>query len=210
MHSCCWKFKVQPLGADGGPVEQYSHYSDYVRTGLLGFLGPVSRNYIPKVSLQFGMGLLIGGTDWVIQMYVYTKLKISKPQIHWALQIWLCDNVGSLADLGPVYMRLGQIQTGMKMEIVNMFTWDRYENKKKSISSPCQAIFFFRWLLLACVVPMSRLQPRPVWNQMYLCLHSSQSEFMPACWSQSARSSRRNDLRLIWVIFVPVSCKHLL
>ncbi|CAB4006128.1 disco-interacting 2-like isoform X1 [Paramuricea clavata] len=33
-------FKVQPLGADGGPVEQYSHYSDYVRTGLLGFLGP--------------------------------------------------------------------------------------------------------------------------------------------------------------------------
>jgi hypothetical protein len=27
-----------------------------------------------------------------------------------------------------------------------------------------QAIFFFRWLLLACVVPVSRLQPRPVWN----------------------------------------------
>ena len=48
------------------------------------------------------MGLLIGGTDWGIQMYVYTKLKISKPQIHWALQIWLCDNAGSLADLGPV------------------------------------------------------------------------------------------------------------
>ena len=37
-------FKVQPLGADGGPVEQYSHYSEYVRTGLLGFLGPVSYN----------------------------------------------------------------------------------------------------------------------------------------------------------------------
>jgi hypothetical protein len=38
---------------------------------------------------------------------------------------------------------------------------------RKSIYSPCQAIFFFRWLLLACVVPMSRLQPtepRPVWN----------------------------------------------
>jgi hypothetical protein len=164
MHSCCWKFKVQPLGADGGPVEQYSHYSDYVRTGLLGFLGPVSRNYIPKVSLQFGMGLLIGGTDWGIQMYVNTKLKISKPQIHRALQIWLCDNAGwsrpRLHETGSP----GQIQTGMKMEIVNMFTWDRYENKKKSISSPCQAIFFFRWLLLACVVPMSRLQPRPVWN----------------------------------------------
>jgi hypothetical protein len=37
-------------------------------------------------------------------------------------------------------------------------------NKKISIYSPCQAIFFFRWLLLACVVPMPRLQPRPVWN----------------------------------------------
>lgn len=34
--------QVQPLGSDGGPVEQYSHYSEYVRTGLLGFLGPVS------------------------------------------------------------------------------------------------------------------------------------------------------------------------
>jgi hypothetical protein len=34
---------------------------------------------------------------------------------------------------------------------------------KFSIDSPCQAIFFFRWLLLACVVPMSRL-PRSVWN----------------------------------------------
>ena len=39
--SCSCVFKVQPLGADGGPVEQYSHYSEYVRTGLLGFLGPV-------------------------------------------------------------------------------------------------------------------------------------------------------------------------
>jgi hypothetical protein len=36
--------------------------------------------------------------------------------------------------------------------------------KSFSIYSPSQAIFFFRWLLLACVVPMSRLQPRPVWN----------------------------------------------
>ena len=42
-------FKVQPLGADGGPVEQYSHYSEYVRTGLLGFLGPVSQNCILKI-----------------------------------------------------------------------------------------------------------------------------------------------------------------
>jgi hypothetical protein len=36
-----------------------------------------------------------------------------------------------------------------------------------------------------------------------------QSEFMPV-WSQSTRSSRQNDLRPVWVIFVPVSRKFLL
>ena len=35
---------------------------------------------------------------------------------------------------------------------------------KFSICSSCQAIFFPRMLLLACVVPISRLQPRSVWN----------------------------------------------
>jgi hypothetical protein len=33
---------------------------------------------------------------------------------------------------------------------------------KFSIYSLCQAILVFRWLLLAYVVPMSRIQPRPV------------------------------------------------
>jgi hypothetical protein len=112
------------------------------------------------------------------------------------------------------------------------FTWDRDEVKpewklklstclhdtgtkitKCSIYSPCQAIFFFRWLLLACVVPMSRLQPRPVWNVFLF-------SFIPV-WSQSARSSRRNDLRQTSIInnimtetkwsrfdFVPVSYKR--
>jgi hypothetical protein len=88
---------------------------------------------------------------------------------------------------------------GMKIEIVNMFTWDRYENHK--IYSPCQAIFSFRWLLLACVVPMSRLQPRPVWNVFVFTFIPS--KFM-SVWSQLDRSSRRNDLRPVWVIFVPV------
>jgi hypothetical protein len=109
------------------------------------------------------------------------------------------------------------------------FTWDQDETKlewklklstclhetgmkitKFSIYSPCQAIFFFRWLLLACVVHLFQCQgyirDR---SEMYLCLHSFLSEFMPV-WSQSAWSSRRNDLRLVWVIFVLVSCKHLL
>jgi hypothetical protein len=39
----------------------------------------------------------------------------------------------------------------------------RRKSQKFLVYSPCQAIFFFRWLLLACVVPLSRLQPRPVW-----------------------------------------------
>jgi hypothetical protein len=79
------------------------------------------------------------------------------------------------------------------------------------IYSPCQAIFFFRWLLLPCVVPMSRLQPRPFWNVFLFTFIPvwNHSEFMQV-WSQSARSSMRNDLRPVWVIFVPVSCKHLL
>jgi hypothetical protein len=68
---------------------------------------------------------------------------------------------------GPVYMRPRWSQTGMKIEIVNMFNLIHETGTKItkfSIYSPCQGIFFFRWLLLACVVPMSRSQPRPVWN----------------------------------------------
>jgi hypothetical protein len=48
--------------------------------------------------------------------------------------------------------------------------------------SPCQAIFFFRWLLW-CVVPMSRLQLR----RICVYTHSSQSEFMPV-WSVVTRT----------------------
>jgi hypothetical protein len=76
-------------------------------------------------------------------------------------------------------------QTGMKIEIVNMFTCLHETGMKITnflIYSPCQAIFFFRWLLLACVV------------HLFQCQHSFRSEFMQV-WSQSAWSSRRNDLR---------------
>jgi hypothetical protein len=31
---------------------------------------------------------------------------------------------------GAIYMRPGRSQTGMNIEIVNMFTWDQYENHK--------------------------------------------------------------------------------
>jgi hypothetical protein len=56
----------------------------------------------------------------------------------------------------------GRSQTVMKIKIDNMFTW--YENHKIFYLLPLPGNFLFRWLLLACVVPMSRLQPRPVWN----------------------------------------------
>jgi hypothetical protein len=46
----------------------------------------------------------------------------SKYPNHKYIELYRYDCVTMQADLGPVYMRLGQIQTGMKMEIVNMFT----------------------------------------------------------------------------------------
>jgi hypothetical protein len=116
-------------------------------------------------------------------------------------------------------MRPGWSQTGMKIEIVNMFTWDRYENHKIFNLFPLTGNFLFQmaFVLIACVVPMSRLQPRPVWNVFVFTfipvwihpgLNSCRSEVMPV-WSQLARSSRRNnDLRPVRVIFVPVSCKR--
>jgi hypothetical protein len=46
--------------------------------------------------------------------------------------------------LGPVYMmRPGRSQTGMKIEIVNMFTWDRYENHKFLNLFPLPGNFLF-------------------------------------------------------------------
>lgn len=45
MHSdFCFDEQVQPTLDDGAPFEQYP-LSDFVRTGLLGFLGPV-RKYL--------------------------------------------------------------------------------------------------------------------------------------------------------------------
>jgi hypothetical protein len=104
------------------------------------------------------------------------------------------------------------------------FTWDRDEVKpecklklstclqgagtkitKFSIYSPCQGILIFRWLLLACVaIPMSRLQPRPVWN---VFLFTFIPVWIHAGLKSVARPSRPNELflRSVWVIFVSVS-----
>ena len=64
-------------------------------------------------------------------------------------------------------MRPRRSQTGIKIEIVNMFTFDRYENHKIFNLFPLPGNFLF-------YQGYSR-----DWFEMYLCLHSSQSEFMP-------------------------------
>ena len=89
-------------------------------------------------------------------------------------------------------------------------TWDRYENLQNFQFIPL-ARQFYRWLLLACVDVLfqcharSQLRDR---SEMYLCLLTfiPESEFMPVWSRQSAWSSRRNELRPVCVIFVPVSC----
>jgi hypothetical protein len=56
---------------------------------------------------------------------------------------------------------------GLKFWRTSQHVYMRPVRKSQNFQSIHQAIFFFRlirWLLLAYVVPMSRLQPRPVWN----------------------------------------------
>jgi hypothetical protein len=38
----CVIFQVQPHNEDGIPIDPYMQHGDFVRTGLLGFMGPVS------------------------------------------------------------------------------------------------------------------------------------------------------------------------
>ncbi len=45
--------------------------------------------------------------------------------------------------IGPVCMRPERRQTGMKIEIVSMFTWDRYENHKSFVLFSCLPLLFF-------------------------------------------------------------------
>lgn len=41
--TCCGVgFQVQPHTEDGIPIDPYMQHGDFVRTGLLGFMGPVS------------------------------------------------------------------------------------------------------------------------------------------------------------------------
>ena len=59
-------------------------------------------------------------------------------------------------------MRPRRSQTRMKTENVHMRPVQKSQNFQ--FIPLARQFSFFRWLLLACAVPMSRLQPRPVWN----------------------------------------------
>ena len=50
---------------------------------------------------------------------------------------------------GSVYMRPGRCQTGMKFEIVSMFTRDRYDNHKSFDLFPLPAIVVFFYIALS-------------------------------------------------------------
>jgi hypothetical protein len=80
----------------------------------------------------------------VSAMGLYTTCSILRPRLH---EIGTKSNRNENWNCQHVYMR------PVRKSQNNLFPL-----------SCMQAIFFFRWLLLACVVPMSRLQPRPVWN----------------------------------------------
>jgi hypothetical protein len=96
--------------------------------------------------------------------------------------------------LGPVYMRPGRSQTEMKIEPTCLHE---------------TGTMTFRWLLLACVVPMSRLQPRPVSLNVFLFtfipiwIHASSevSRLGPASgmtWERSELFSSRSHVNIYY------------
>ena len=113
-------------------------------------------------------------------------------------------------------MRPGQSQPEWQLKLSTCLHENGTNITTFSIYSPLPGNFLFYMAFVSiCVYVLFQCQgSRTMFqcqgrnrSEMYLCLHSSSSEFM-LVWSQSARSSRRNDLRPVWVIFVPVSCKH--
>jgi hypothetical protein len=62
-------------------------------------------------------------------------------------------------------MRPGRSQTAMTMKLSTCLRPVRKsQNFQFWFPLPGNYLLFFRWILSACVVPMSRLQPRPIWN----------------------------------------------
>ena len=100
---------------------------------------------------------------------------------------------------------------------LKLFAWHRYENHKMFNLFPLPGNFLFRWLLLECVVPMSRLQPRPVWNvyvYIYPGLNSCRSEVsrhavQQAEWLDILRQWQNVIYYVISKLFCDVNCSLL-
>ena len=76
-------------------------------------------------------------------------------------------------------MRPGRCQTGMKIEVVSMFTWDRYENHIFFHLFPLPAIVFYRALSSMCCSKAERAAetgPKCVCVHIHPALDSSRSE----------------------------------
>jgi hypothetical protein len=73
------------------------------------------------------------------------------------------------------------------------------EITKFSIYSSCAGNFLFSMAFVSMCCSIVKVTAET--GLKCICVHSSRSEFMPVL-SQSARSSRRNDLISVWVIFV--------
>ena len=93
----------------------------------------------------------------------------------------------------------------------SMFTWDRYESHKSfNLFTGTKLVQIFQFISLACHFLLLQCfcehalfrsqEHRRDRSEMYLCWHSSRFEFIPV-WRKSVRSSRRNDMRSVWVIF---------
>jgi hypothetical protein len=100
---------------------------------------------------------------------------------------YICIQFGAMRYQGPVYMRPGQSQTRMKIEIVNMFTWDRYENHKIFQFIPLARQFSFIDGFCYHVLFQCQGYSRDR-SEMYFCLHSSRSEItLNSCRSEVSR-----------------------
>ena len=125
-----------------------------------------------------GINLAISGTFLTRGMRHYTYICVTKSNRN---ENWNCQHV---------YMR--SVQKSQNFQFIPL----------------CQAIFFFRWLLLACVVPMLRLQPRPVWNVFVFTfipvwIHAAlksvgsvqQAEWLETSWLHGEFSARAEILK---------------
>ena len=105
-------------------------------------------------------------------------------------------------------MRLGRCQTGMKIEIVSMLTWDRYENHISFVLFPCLPLLFFYSALSSMCC--SEAESATETGLKCICVHihpaldssrSEDSQLRPRL-HETGTKSIRDDLVLVIVLFI--------